>query len=95
MYCRVRVGRTLEYVLPGSGVGYSIVRPTRVWRTLEYVTTKKYCTLESKSCLESVADPTPTAPTNFSAFSEKRGKSQIGEEMHRCFLGMDAPALKA
>src|SRR6218665_2096911 len=31
------------------GVAYSRVRPTRVWRTLEYATTKEECTLESKS----------------------------------------------
>src|SRR6218665_2495724 len=36
MYSRVRVRRTLEYVMPGCGV-YSRVRPTRMWRTLEYV----------------------------------------------------------
>src|SRR6218665_1136256 len=53
----VWVGRTLEYVLPGCG--YSRVRPTRMCRTLEYATTKEECTLESKSCLESVAAPTP------------------------------------
>jgi len=40
-------------------VAYSRVRPTRVWRTLEYATTKEECTLESKSCLESVAASTP------------------------------------
>src|SRR6218665_3818535 len=67
MYSRVRGGRTLEYVLPGCGILYSTpypgvahsrVRPTQVWRTLEYATTMEECTLESKSCLESVADPT-------------------------------------
>jgi len=42
-------------------VTYSRVRPTREWRTLEYVTTKEEYTLESKSCLESVAAPTPAA----------------------------------
>ena len=47
---------------------YSRKRPTRVWRTLEYVLypvlctleyapTKEECTLESKSCPESVAAP--------------------------------------
>jgi len=40
-------------------VAYSRVRLTRMWRALEYVTTKGKCTLESKSCLESVAAPTP------------------------------------
>ena len=40
------------------GVVYSRVRPTLVWCTLEYATTKEECTLESKSCLESVASPT-------------------------------------
>src|SRR6218665_1110243 len=66
MYSRVRVERTLEYVLPGCGilysrstpypgVAYSRVRRTRVWRTLEYATTKEECTQESKSCQESVA----------------------------------------
>jgi len=40
--------RTLEYILY-----------TRVWRTLEHATTKEECTLESKSCLESVAAATP------------------------------------
>ena len=39
-------------------MAYSRVRPTRVWRTLEYATTKEECTLESKSCLESMAAPT-------------------------------------
>jgi len=39
-------------------VAYSRVRPTRVWRTLEYDTTKEECTLESKRCLESVSAPT-------------------------------------
>ena len=66
MYYRVRVWRTREYVLPGCGVlestsypgvAYSRLRLTRVWRTLEYATTKEECTLESKSCLESVAAP--------------------------------------
>src|SRR6218665_3124195 len=37
----------------------SRVRPTWVWHTLEYATTKEECTLESKSCLESVVAPTP------------------------------------
>ena len=41
------------------GVAYSRVRPTRLWSTLEYATTQEECTLESKSCLESVAAPTP------------------------------------
>ena len=41
------------------GVVYSRLRPTRVWRTLECATTKEECTLESKSCVESVAAPTP------------------------------------
>ena len=45
--------------MPYPGVVYSRVRPTRVWRTLEYDTTKEECTLESKSCPESVAAPTP------------------------------------
>jgi len=67
MYSRVWVERTLEYVLPGFdvlysapylGVEYSRVRLTRVWRTLEYALTKEECTLESKSCIESVAAPT-------------------------------------
>src|SRR6218665_1677028 len=41
------------------GAGYSRVRPTRVWHTLKYATTKEECTIEFKSCLESVAAPTP------------------------------------
>src|SRR6218665_526203 len=57
MYSRVRVGRTLGTSYPD--VAYSRVRPTWVWRTLEYATSKEECTLESKSCLESVAAPTP------------------------------------
>ena len=39
-----------------------------VWqspRTLESTTTKEECTLESKSCLESVAAPTPALTRNF------------------------------
>ena len=40
-------------------MAYSRVRPTRVWRTLEYATTKEECALESKRCIESVAAPTP------------------------------------
>src|SRR6218665_692326 len=58
MYSRIRVGRTLEYATT-KDVAYCRVRPPRVWRTLEYATTKEECTLESKSCLESVAVPTP------------------------------------
>src|SRR6218665_3003511 len=51
---------TIEYALPGCGVLWSRgLRPTRVWRTLEYATTNEECTLESKSCLESVAAPKP------------------------------------
>ena len=38
-------------------MAYSRVRLTRVWRPLEYATTKEECTLEFKSCLESVAAP--------------------------------------
>src|SRR6218665_3758418 len=76
MYSRVRVGRTLEYVLPQGvaysrvgptpypGVVYYRVRSTKVWRTLEYATTKEECTLESKRCLESVVAPT-TDPLNY------------------------------
>jgi len=41
------------------GVAYSRVCPIRAWRTLEYSTTKEECTPEFKSCLESVAAPTP------------------------------------
>ena len=41
-----------------SRVSYSRVCSTRVWSTLEYATSKEDCTLESKSCLESVAAPT-------------------------------------
>ena len=48
------MSRTLEYALPGCGVG----------PTLEYATTKEECSLESKSCIESVAAPTP-ASTRF------------------------------
>src|SRR6218665_2283301 len=71
MYSRVLVGRTLECFLPGCGVlystfypgvAYSKVRPTRVWRTLEYTQRlRKKCTLESKSCVDSVAAPTPAS----------------------------------
>ena len=49
-------------VLPGLGVAYSRVRPTRVARklTLEYVVTVVAMdSIESKRCLESVAAPTP------------------------------------
>src|SRR6218665_2040450 len=40
-------------------VAYPTVCPTRMWRTLEYATTKEECTLESKSCLESVVATAP------------------------------------
>ena len=45
MYSRVRVGRTLEYT-SYQGVAYTKVRPTRVWRTLEYVLYPVWRTLE-------------------------------------------------
>jgi len=45
------------------GVAYSGECPAWVWRTLEYATTKEDCTLEFKSCLESVAAPTPAPNT--------------------------------
>ena len=59
----LKVGHTQESTTSTSytGVAYSRVRPTRVWRTLEYTTTKDECTLESKSCLEYVVAPTPAS----------------------------------
>ena len=36
-----------------------------MWHTLEYATTKEECTLESKSCLESVSAPTPALVRNY------------------------------
>src|SRR6218665_2036056 len=60
MYSRVWI-HTLKYVLPG--VACSRVRPTRVWRILQYSTTKDECALESKSCLR-VRGGSYTGPVN-------------------------------
>src|SRR6218665_1450412 len=93
MYSRVRVGRTLEYVLY-PGVAYSRVCPTRVWRTLEYVLypgveysrvrpTRVWRTLES---MTSVA-----MDSRVQKFPRVRGGSYTGPR--RQFLMVGAPII--
>ena len=55
------------------------LRPTCVWRTLDYATTKEECTLESKSCLESVAAPTPAQNVTVSEFHAEAPQTTANE----------------
>jgi|SRR6218665_2539132 len=74
-------------------MAYSRVCPTRVWRTLEYRTTKEECTLKSKSCLESVAAPTPARRVTY-MYTEGRGTQNIllrarGDGRKQTILGLE------
>src|SRR6218665_15886 len=55
----------------------------RVWRTLDYATTKEECTLESKSCLESVAAPAPAQNVTVSEFHAEAPQTTANEGLAR------------